>query len=181
MINTQSQCNWKTDIITMEEYNNNWFSYRNKLYEIFKRDFIDNILYYKGKEINCRIDPIHNNYEYGFIHLTEKKRKDNGDWSDRIPDFRRCERIEWNKLYIEHYLCNKTCHLTSCKGIEYYEFWFHSKIRLVFISIEDRFKVILEKRTNYYLLITGYYIDEENIKSEEKRIEKFKQQKTPLD
>ena len=35
-------CKWLSPIITLDEYNNDWKKYNNKLYEIFVQDFIDN-------------------------------------------------------------------------------------------------------------------------------------------
>ena len=174
------KCNWLTPIITIDQFENNWEKYNKKLYEIFVRDFIENELYFENKKVNIRTNPKQNNYEHGFIHLTCISTETHLDLNDRIPDFRRCERIEWNREIIENYLCNQNC--TNCKKILYYEHYFKNKVRIDLVFVDAKFKVILERRNNYILLITGYYIDfNHTIKKEIRKANLYKQQKTPLD
>lgn len=180
MIENNFKCFWLTPIISLEDYENDWDKYNKKLYEIFVRDFIANELVYKNKKIRVRINPKQNNYEHAFIHLTCISTKITDNPNDRIPDLRRCERIEWNREIIENSECKKNC--ASCKKILYYEHYYKNNIRINLVFIDARFKVILEKRDNYYLLITGYYIEFDNTISKEiKRFNQFNKQKTPLD
>ena len=98
----------------------------------------------------------------------------------RIPDLRRCERIEWNREIIENSECKKGCN--RCKKILYYEHYYKNNIRINLVFVDARFKVIIEGRENYYLLITGYYMEFDNTISKEiKRYNQFNKQKTPLD
>ena len=178
-MNSDFECLWLSPIITIDQYNNDWNKYNAKLYEIFLRDFIDNELYFETKKVRVRINPKLGNFEHGFIHLTCIGRDSKVDINDRIPDFRRCERIEWNRLIIENYKCANNC--KNCKGILYYESYYKNNIRINLVFSEVRFKVILEKRPNYILLITGYYIEyNHTLRREEKRANLYKKQKTPL-
>ena len=45
------KCKWLTPIITLDEYDNNWEKYNDKLYEIFVRDFITNKLFFNNKKV----------------------------------------------------------------------------------------------------------------------------------
>lgn len=175
-----TNCKWLSPIITLDEYNNNWEKYSNKLYEIFIKDFIDNKLYFNKKQVKVRINPKQDNYEHAFIHLTCESTKITDDPNDRIPDLRRCERIKWNREIIENYICKYTC--DNCKKVLYYEHYYKNHIRVNLVFVDARFKVILEKRDKYVLLITGYYIPfDYTINKEIKRSKLFEQQKTPLD
>lgn len=173
-------CKWLTPIISLDEYENDWAKYNNKLYEIFVRDFILNPLYFNNKKIQIRINPKQDNYEHAFIHLTCISTKMSTEPNDRIPDLRRCERLEWNKEIIENYKCKYNC--VGYKKVLYYEHMYKSNIRVTLLFPDARFKVILEKRKNYVLLITGYFIEFDNtIRKDIEKVKKFNQQKTPLD
>ena len=181
MNNNIFNCKWLPQIITLEQYKNNWEAYNKELYNIFRRDFIENKLFFKNKIIRIRINPKENNYEHAFIHLTCINNSNNkDDPNNRIPDLRRCERIAWNRKIIENYTCNDTC--TNCKKVLYYEQYYKNNIRINLVFVDAKFKVILEKRTNYTLLITGYYMNYNyTIKKEIERANTFAKQKTPID
>ena len=180
MIQDDFKCKWLTPIITFEQYDNDWNKYNKKLYEIFERDFVKNDLFFDGKKVQIRINPKENGYEHAFVHLTCESVGKTDDINNRIPDFRRCERLGWNREIIENYPCQHNC--KNCKKVLYYEHYYKNNIRINLVFIDARFKVILEKRKNYILLITGYYIKYEYILQKEmNRAELFEKQKTPLD
>ena len=173
-------CKWLPNIIELTDYNGNWDEYYSALYDIFLNDFITTKPKFKNKIVQTRKEPRFNQYEHGFIHLTTVSNPDPKDMNDRLPDIRRCERISWNRKLIENHLCNeKVC---VCKKIYYYEQKWKNTYRIHLVFPNARYKVILEKRPNYYLLITGYYMEYDyKIKKEIKKTEEFKEQKTPID
>lgn len=172
-------CKWLPSLILFADYNGNWNLYRDKLYQIFLRDFVDNELYFDNKKVNIRINPKENGFEHAFIHLTCESNNTHNDINDRIPDFRRCERLEWNRKIIEHYPCLDSC--SGCSKIFYYEEEYKNKIRIVLLFENVRFKVVLEKREKYILLITGYYINyNHTLKKELAKANLYLHQKTPL-
>lgn len=173
-------CKWLPKIIELSDYNGNWNNYNDKLYEIFINDFIKNKPEFKGKKVQTRKQPQLGKYEHGFIHLTTVANPDPTDINDRLPDFRRCERIEWNKKIIDNYLCNDLdC---NCRKIYYYEQNYKNTVRINLVFADARYKVVLEKRDNYYLLITGYYMEHNyTINKEISRATKYDMQKAPID
>ena len=63
----------------------------------------------------------------------------------------------------------------------YFEEYYKKNIRVYLLFKDVKFLVIIEKRENYNLLITGYYIEyEHSIKKYIKKYEQYKKQKTPL-
>lgn len=174
------KCKWLPSMITLEDYNGIWEDYNNALYEYFKTELLNSSLSFNGKKIRFRINPKEKNFEHSFIHLTCKHIT--GDYTDvnnRLFDPRRSEKITWIKPIIEHYPCNENCE--GCRKILYYEEYYKSNIRINLVFIDKKYKVILEERKNYILLITGYYLNyDKNINNELKKYNEYKKQKTPL-
>ena len=174
------KCKLLPPILDFNDFDNDWDKYKDELYLQFVNDFITKKTEYDKLKVSIRSNPKENNYEHGFIHLTTIKSPDSSnDVNDRIPDLRRCERLKWVKILIENYPCIKKCN--NCNGIQYYEEYYKNNIRINLVLPEAKFKVVLEKRSNYYLLITGYYLTyNHNVKKELQKIAKFQKQKTPL-
>lgn len=174
------KCKWLPKIIELSDFDGNWNNYNDKLYEIFLNDFINKKLEFKGKKVLTRKQPQIGKYEHGFIHLTTVANPESKDINDRLPDLRRSERIGWNKQIIKNYLCNDSdC---NCRKIYYYEQKYKNTVRINLVFVDARYKVVLEERFNYYLLITGYYIEYDYIiKKEIKRTTEYEKQKAPID
>lgn len=173
-------CKWLPKLIELDDYNGDWEKYNNSLYQLFKTDLLEKRITFKNKPIMFRINPKENGFEHAFIHLTCKNiTKDYTNVNNRTIDFRRSERLLWIRQIIEHYPCLENC--INCNKIWYYEEVYKSNIRINLVLIDQRYKVILEERKNYILLITGYYLDyNKNIIKEIKKHQQYLQQKTPL-
>lgn len=173
------KCKWLPDMYECKDYNK-WNEYLDELYKIFQKDFVKDRIMFEGKYVNYRKEPMDGKYENAFIHLTHKDELHNSnDPNDRVPDPKRAARIGWNKPIIEHYPCNENC--KDCEKILYFEEYYGKNIRAYFLFKDVRFLVIIEKRKNYNLLITGYYIEYDNAMEKYiKKCEQYKKQKTPL-
>lgn len=173
------KCKWLPDIVECTDFGK-WNEYLDSIYEIFKKDFIDNRPIFDGKGVNFRKAPMDGKYEHTFIHLTHKDEYHNfSNPNDRLPDPRRAERMGWNKAIIENYKCSDTCE--NCDKVLYFEEYYKKNIRVYLLFKDVKFLVIIEKRENYNLLITGYYIEyEHTMKKYIKKYEQYKKQKTPL-
>lgn len=136
-----------------------WDTYYDEIYQVFVNDFLIKELTYNGKKVQIKKYPLVGKKEQSFFHITTIDDK-NGDV--RIPDFRRCERIKWVREFIEHYFCNKECH--NCLGIHNWIQPFKNRFRTYICNKSKKFLVVLEERSNYYLLITAFYINEKNTK-----------------
>lgn len=166
------------DLIICENYTE-INDYIEKLYHIFRRDFIDSFTRFNDKNVHIRKEPLDNNKESAFIHLTHEDYYHNSaNPNDRVPDFRRSERLPWIKAIIENYKCSLDKH---CGRILYWEEIFRGYTRINLLYKDEKYLVVLEKRDFGYLLITGFYLDTDW--ALEKRIKKYNQyikQKTPL-
>ncbi|MBI5416690.1 DUF3800 domain-containing protein [Candidatus Poribacteria bacterium] len=120
---------------------NDWNLYLDKIYEFYKKDFIDNKPIFKGVKVSVKRLPFDKGKESNFWHIISEGTNE----TDRTPDLRRCERIRWPKPIIEHN--NETImklwenERHSNKGIE-------RNICIWFESAE--YIVILRKRKNIF-------------------------------
>lgn len=130
-------------------------AYEAALYEKYRKDFWESSPDFKGKVVKVRRMPIIDGYEESFVHFTCKSYE---NIQEREPDLRRCERLHWIRPVIENYLCKNSCR-EDCDGIKFWEEPFNNKMRIHLLFEAERYIVILEKRENYYLLITAYYLE----------------------
>lgn len=146
---------WLPPLEYFSNYNNDWNKYETALYNIFKKDFIDTHPYYK----NIRVGVKHyktDGMEEAFNHITSKDYTGDGE---RNPDFRRCERIRWVRAFIENYDCDPT-KCEECEGVKVWSELYKNKERIHLLLEEERYTVVLEKREEYFLLITAFYVDQ---------------------
>ena len=149
-------CNpcWIPDLMLPSNYTD-FKHYYDAVYGVFHEDFVESHPVFEGQKVVIRRMPIENGREDAFYHVTCK---DFLHTQDRQPDLRRCERIHWIRKFIENYKCeNKDS--DDCDGIKYWEAPYHNRKRVFLLSEEESYIVILEKRQDYILLITAYYIE----------------------
>lgn len=159
-----------------EEYigYDSWSDYQDVLYDIFKNDFILQHPKFEGKQVNIRKHPIEYGKEEAFFHVTCQDYSKDGE---RVPDFRRCERIRWVKAFIEHYNCDASL-CEACDGIKVWSEPYKSNSRVHILLEEEKYMVVLERRETYNLLITAFYFDHEHaLEKKLKHYEKYKNQK----
>lgn len=137
---------WLPEILTFESFNGEWNVYCEKLYEIFKNDFIDSKPVFKGTPLSLKRHPMIDNKEYTFWHITSE---DNGKKveNERIPDFRRCERLVWIKPIIEN---------SEDIIIKFWENDSRGELRYCLWLESYEYLVVLGKRNGYILLVTAY-------------------------
>ena len=96
---------WLPALEFFDDYGNDWATYEAALYTIFKEDFLDSHPFYKKIRVSVKHYPIEYGKEEAFFHTTCKNYSGG---SERVPDFRRCERIRWIRAFIENYNCDPT-------------------------------------------------------------------------
>lgn len=151
---------WLPCLEFFEDYENDWNRYQDVLYDIFKKDFIDSKPYFEGKQVNIRKHPLEFGKEEAFFHVTCQDYLKSGN---RVPDFRRCERIRWVRSFIENYNCDPS-QCTTCEGVK---FWVEpapkgTYQRVHLLLEEERYMVVVERRENYCLLITSFYFEKDH-------------------
>ena len=136
------------------------------VYQIFKKDFVDSKPIYQSRRLQLKRHPLIDGKEYTFYHMTHKGKIE----SDRIPDFRRMERISWPKPLIDnstHPYLKVWKNIRRGKG--------GKKERILIFHEEENYLVILENRKKYILPWTAYLVEYENKKQKLlKEYEKYK-------
>jgi hypothetical protein len=138
--------NWLTPIIELTQFSGDPTKYFDHLYLLFKRDFMDSQPTFHGKSVFIGDQRIFNGKPECFWHVTSQEDRQT---KERTPNLRRCERIEWIRLIIEH--CNDT------------EVWEWPKqhereVRHNLFLEPENFLVVLIERKNFYL-VTAIYVD----------------------
>ena len=143
-----------------EDVKGGWIEYQEKLYTVFCRDLKNAGLEFHGKAVKIRYQPIEFGKEEAFFHITCQDYDKNGE---RVPDFRRCERIEWVRQFIEA--------AESEAQVEFQNETYDLKIwteqvkndhRFHILCEELRFLVVVAERDKYCLLITAFYFEHDH-------------------
>lgn len=150
-------------IICLEDFAGNYSIYIDKVYELFKRDLIDNRPKFGSSKLAMKFNPLFQDRAYTFYHMTHTGEIE----KDRLPDLRRCERVEWAKITIEN--------------VEKWDLKFWRQERngkknriCIQLSVEDDvdYYVILDVRREYILLWTAFIAELEHAKR--KKEEEYK-------
>ncbi len=134
------------EIIEMNDFGGDFHSYNEAVYEIFKKDFVLNKPRFNGKRLGLKAHPIVDGKEYTYYHFTHSGNIEN----NRIPDFRRMERMGYPKPMIDK---------SKCKTLKVWRNKRGTKDRILILHEEEKYLVILDDRKGFILPWTAYYIE----------------------
>ena len=152
--------NIKDDYEDEDEY----LKVEDTLYQIFLNEICDENLKFNGKKIRLKYFPPHKDLDSAFYHLTSVNFEYRDNEDSREFDSDRSKRLHWIKPTIE------TNHIDECnKECIYIYPKIHrgKKTRTILFNKLDKYVIILEERDDYYLLVTAYYLNYDNM------VEKF--------
>lgn len=137
---------WLPPLMEFNDYGGNWDRYLDAIYAAFRSDFVISKPRFRGRRLGLKRHPVIDGKEATFWHMTSEGSVE----SERIPDFRRCERIRWPKPVIEH---------DSAPGVLVWAEPHRSHGNRIHIYLPDeRYLVVLADRGEYILPWTAYYI-----------------------
>jgi len=153
---------WLPDIVFFKDHNGVWEEYEEVLYSYFKNDFIHNKLKkFRELRVGLKKHPKYKNKEATFWHFISEGEKED----ERLPDFRRCERIRWPKPIIEN---------NSSENVRFWENTRGSKNNICLCYGDWEYLVVLRKKKDYVLPWTAYYPYSEHTKLKwKKEYEKY--------
>jgi hypothetical protein len=146
---------WLPELLLFTDYHGDWEIYVEEIYRIFKKDFINHRVFFRGKIINIRKTPLSRGKEITFWHLISAGNIE----EERTPDLRRCERIKWPRFIIEN---------ETRREIKVWEKKHKRDLRICLLIEEEKYIIILNKRVNksndyeYILLLTAYHIEKKH-------------------
>lgn len=126
-----------------------WDEYLDKIYDHYLADLITTKVYLQGKPVNARFNPATDNKGFSFWHVISEGERE----EDRTPDPRRCERIRWIAWMIKR----------AADGNDPLLRWENTRTqrrgtttRLILFCEQNSYVVVLEERSEYFLLVTAY-------------------------
>ena len=141
---------WLPELILLENYSGSWQRYEDEVYSRFYRDFIESRPMFQRMPVKVTKQLVRGK-ERNFWHLIQEGRIE----EDRIPDLRRCERIGLTRAIIQH---------SDDSRIKKWSKKIRRKIRHLLWFEEAEYLVVLEKRSNCWILWTAYYTSREHTK-----------------
>jgi hypothetical protein len=141
---------WLPPLVLLPEYGGNWDCYLEAVYQYFVVDFIRSLPTFPGRRMKLKRYPITRGKEATFWHFIQEGKIE----EDRIPDFRRCERIRWPRPIINAALssrvrCWRNMRHTS-KG---------TAQRIVIALPDFSYVVVLDDHGDYVLPWTAYWVE----------------------
>lgn len=136
-------------LIELSKYNGDTGAYIEAVYQVFVRDFVIGRPLFRGTKLSLKKHPIENGKECTFYHITHTGQ----DEKTRIPDLRRMERIGYPRPMIDN---------SSDPALIVWENMRANKNRILIYHEQERYLVVLEKRSNYVLFWTAYLIEHDN-------------------
>ena len=159
-------------LMLYEDTEGGWIQYQEKLYMVFCIDMKEAGLKFQGKSVRIRYHPIEFGKEEAFFHITCQ---DYDNVGERVPDFRRCERIGWIRQFVE---AADTGVAIEYEGqVHSLKIWTEqvkNDLRHHILCEELCFMVVVAERDRYCLLITAFYFEHEHsLKKKLKKYEEF--------
>lgn len=140
--------------------------YEDRIYKIFRRDFIDTHPKYNGMRVSVRRQQEESDGKWaGFFHITSKEDQYTGE---RNVDLRRCERIRYPRQTIDHYDNCPQCRYEICDSPLMWKKRKHKRDRVYILIEDERYLVVLEPHPEkgYCMLVTAFYVDNEGYLSD---------------
>ena len=136
------------ELIELSQFGGNFKIYLEAVYDIFYNEFVKNKPSFRGARLALKKYPLTDGKEATFWHMTSEGE----DEENRIPDFRRLERIKWPSFII-----NNSEH-------PYLRVWENkrgNKTNILIMHEHENYVVILRKGNGYLLPWTAYLIEHE--------------------
>ncbi len=129
-------------------FSGEWPAYEEIIYEAFLESFVRPNVEFRGWKVSAQFRPETRGKGFSFWHtISEAPDPNNRNEDERIPNFRRCERIRWIRWVIEN------------AGTEGFLWWENIRGRDTHVVIwarEHDFAVVLGKRQDFFVLKTAY-------------------------
>lgn len=145
---------WLPALFLLEESNGDWGGYLDRLYGQFDADFIRSSPNWPGKRVGHKRYPEYAGKSATFWHFISEGE----DEAERLPDFRRCERIAWPRPMMDEF-DEAPLDTTGCRVL-----WWKerrgSKDRYLLALNDFSYVVVVDDRGDYVLPWTAYYVEQ---------------------
>jgi len=140
-----SEIAWLPELVLFEDFGGDWERFVEALYAYFRNDFVNSQPVFQGQRLGLKKHPLSQGKEATFWHLISEGK----DEDERLPDFRRCERIRWPKPIIEN---------SEEASVKVWENQRGGETRICLWLVEEEYLVVLAKRKGYLLPWTAFMV-----------------------
>lgn len=140
---------WMPELITLADHGGDWDRYLAATYDQFRADFIGVALEFKGLPVKLKRHPITAGKEATFWHFVSDGRVED----ERLPNFRRFERIAWPRAIIDN---------QDCPSLKIWTEDVRGDQRIHVLCEEVNYLFVLADRDTYVLPWTAYPIENAN-------------------
>jgi hypothetical protein len=152
--------NWLPPLLCCD---GDWREVEKQIYARFKADLIDHQTTFNGYAVRLRYVEGDNDKKIPFWHLISVSEGESEE--DRIPDFRRCERVGWIRAILEH---------ANDPSLMIWEQTRKGKINIAVALQDFSYVVFLAPRepqsgSSYVMLLTAYFVEREKKRGQYRR------------
>jgi hypothetical protein len=144
---------WLPPLVLFQDSGGDWDRYVQLLYEWFSADFLQSKPPWPGKRVQLKRYPISQGKEATFWHMVSTGDNE----ADRIPDFRRCERIRWPRPFMEAFPARKP---EPADVIVWWKSERRGESRYLLAPPDFTYLVVVADRGEYVLPWTHFVIDQ---------------------
>lgn len=131
-------------------FDGDWSGYVDRVYRSFVESFVEARIRFKGDRVLAQRQPETLGKGFSFWHVvSESPGRGHTGEDERIPDLRRCERIQWIAWAIE-------AASDDAEGFTWWESRRKSNVHVVIWAEPWDYVVVLARRRDYYLLKTAF-------------------------
>lgn len=141
---------WLPPLLEFQDHGGNWDAYLEAVYACFRKDFIISAPYFGGRPVRLKKHPMYEGKEATFWHCVSSGEVE----SERLPDFRRMERIPWIRPCIEHKTELKVW--SESRGKNGQEERVHLWLE------EEGYLIVLAIRSGYAVLWTAFVVEHDH-------------------
>lgn len=134
-------------LILYDDFGGNFKLYFDAVYKVFHNNFVANQPLYQGQRVSAQKHPEVDGIHRTFYHITHEGEIEN----ERVPNFRRMERIRFPKFCIENIPTDQILVWEKVVGRDN---------RIHILNEDEKYLIVLTERDGYYLFWTAFYIEQ---------------------
>lgn len=148
-------CDWLPDLVLFEDSGGDWSRYLDRLHLQFAADFMHTMPTWPRKRVGLKRHPEYDGKSATFWHMISEGSSE----ADRIPDFRRCERIAWPRQIMDEF-DDATPETTGCR-IRWWVELRGAEKRYHLAPDDFSYVMVVADRGDFVLPWTAYYVEHE--------------------
>lgn len=154
---------WLPELLLFEDAQGNWGVYLERIHAKFLANFVDSKPQWPGKRVGVKRHPESDGKSATFWHLIS----DGPVESDRLPNFRRCERISWPRPIMNEF--DGAAFDASASRIVWWKEVRNNEERYLLAPSDFSYIVVVADRGEYVLPWTAFWIEYSHQRDKRKR------------